>query len=119
MKFKNYIEVQSGIKDSANSPGTLDQVLTSTATGVAWVDPSTISAEAATLVVIECKNTSGATITKGTPVYQTGTVGATDVIEIAPADALISAGAQPAIGLLQTTLNDNGFGKVVITGKYS
>lgn len=118
MKFKNYIEVQSGIKDSADSPGTLDQVLTSTATGVAWVDPSTISAEAATLVAIECKNTSGATITKGTPVYQTGTVGATDVIEIAPADALISAGKQPAIGLLQTTLNNNGFGKVVITGEF-
>ena len=118
MKFKNYIEAQSGIKDSADSPGTLDQVLTSTATGVAWVDPSTISAEAATLVVIECKNTSGATITKGTPVYQTGTVGATDVIEIAPADALISAGSQPAIGLLQTTLNNNGFGKVVITGEF-
>jgi hypothetical protein len=92
--------------------------LTSTATGVAWVDPSTISAEAATLVVIECKNTSGATITKGTPVYQTGTVGATDVIEIAPADALISSGKQPAIGLLQTTLNNNGFGKVVITGEF-
>jgi len=117
MKFKNYIEAQSGIKDSADSSGTLDQVLTSTATGVAWVDPSTISAEAATLVAIECKNTSGATITKGTPVYQTGTVGATDVIEIAPADALISSGKQPAIGLLQTTLNNNGFGKVVITGE--
>lgn len=118
MKFKNYIEAQSGIKDSSDLPGTLDQVLTSTATGVAWVDPSTISAEAATLVVIECKNTSGLTINKGTPVYQTGTVGATDVIEIAPADALISAGAQPAIGLLQTTLNNNGLGKVVITGEF-
>ena len=118
MKFKNYIEAQSGIKDSADSPGTLDQVLTSTETGIAWVNPSTISAEAATLVVIECKNTSGATITKGTPVYQTGTVGATDVIEIAPADALISSGKQPAIGLLQTTLNNNGFGKVVITGEF-
>jgi len=117
MKFKNYIEVQSGIKDSADSPGTLDQVLTSTATGVAWVDTSTISAESAKLVSIDCKNTSGATIAKGTPVYQTGTVGATDVIEIAPADALISAGHQPAIGLLQTTLNNNGFGKVVITGE--
>ena len=117
MKFKNYIEVQSGIKDSADSPGTLDQVLTSTATGVAWVDPSTISAEAAKLVAIDCKNTSGATIAKGTPVYQTGTVGATDVIEIAPADALISSGSQPAIGLLQTTLNNNGFGKVVVTGE--
>jgi len=116
MKFKNYIEVQSGIKDSANSPGTLDQVLTSTATGVAWVDPSTISAEAATLVAIECKNTSGATITKGTPVYQTGTVGATDVIEIAVADAS-DEDKMAAIGLLQTTLNNNGFGKVVITGE--
>lgn len=116
MKFKNYIEVQSGIKDSANSSGTPDQVLTSTATGVAWVDPSTISAEAATLVVIECKNTSGATITKGTPVYQTGTVGATDVIEIAVADAS-DEDKMAAIGLLQTTLNNNGFGKVVITGE--
>ncbi len=112
------LRVTGAYYDSNNAPGTLDQVLTSTATGVAWVDPSTITAEAATLVVIECKNTSGATITKGTPVYQTGIVGATDVIEIAPADALISAGKQPAIGLLQTTLNNNGFGKVVITGEF-
>jgi len=103
--------------DTSNSPGTTDQILSSTVTGTAWIDPSVLTAEAATLVVIACKNTSGATITKGTPVYQTGTVGATATIEIAPADALISAGDLPAIGLLQTTLNANGIGKVVITGE--
>ena len=91
--------------------------MSSTATGTAWIDPSTIVAEAATLVVIACKNTSGAAIAQGTPVYQTGTVGATATIEIAPADALISANKLPAIGLLQTALNNNGFGFVVITGE--
>ena len=103
--------------DSGNAPGTANQLLASTATGTAWIDPSTIVAEAATLVVITCKNTSGATIAQGTPVYQTGTVGATATIEIAPADALISANKLPAIGLLQTALNNNGFGNVVITGE--
>ena len=103
--------------DSGNTPGTANQLLASTATGTAWIDPSTIVAEAATLVVIACKNTTGATITKGTPVYQTGNVGATATIEIAPADALISANKLPAIGLLQTDLNNNGFGNVVITGE--
>ena len=103
--------------DSGNTPGTANQLLSSTATGTAWIDPSTIVAEAATLVVIACKNTTGATITKGTPVYQTGNVGATATIEIAPADALISANKLPAIGLLQTDLNNNGFGNVVITGE--
>jgi len=103
--------------DSGNTPGTANQLLASTATGTAWIDPSTIVAEAATLVVVACKNTSGATIPKGTPVYQTGNVGATATIEIAPADALISANKLPAIGLLQTDLNNNGFGNVVITGE--
>ena len=73
----------------------------------------------ATLVEIECKNTSGSTIAIGTPVYQTGTVGATTVIEVAPADALISTGKQPAIGLLKAELINNAFGFVIITGALS
>lgn len=117
MKFKSNIEIQAGLEDASGSPGTVNQLLSSTVTGTAWVDPSTIVAEAATLVVIACKNTSGATIAQGTPVYQTGTVGATATIEIAPADALISENKLPAIGLLQTALNNNGFGFVVITGE--
>ena len=103
--------------DSGNTPGTVNQVLASTATGTSWIDPGTITAEAASLVVIACKNTSGAAIPKGTPVYQTGNVGATATIEIAPADALISANKLPAIGVLQTDLNNNGLGNVVITGE--
>ena len=70
-----------------------------------------------TLVSIACKNTSGSTIAKGTPVYQTGTVGATATIEVAPADALISLGQTPAIGLLQEELTNNSQGFVVITGE--
>ena len=122
MKFKSNIETQAGIEDSAASAGTAGQLLSSLGPvagvdGVEWVDQSTIVAAAATLVEIECKNTSGSTITKGTPVYQTGNVGATAVIEIAEADALISANKGPAIGLLQDTLTNNAFGFVVIIGE--
>ena len=117
MKFKNYIETESGIKDTSTSPGTAGQVLSSTVTGTSWIDQGEIVAAAATVVVIECKNTHTTALTKGTPVYQTGTVGATDVIEIAPGDALISTGAQPSIGLLQQDLAINAFGFVIITGE--
>ena len=123
MKFKSNIEAEASIildgtlTDAGGSPGAVNQLLSSTVTGTAWIDPATIVAEAATLVVIACKNTSGAAIAQGTPVYQTGTVGATATIEIASADALISENKLPAIGLLQTDLNNNGFGNVVITGE--
>ncbi len=122
MKFKSNIEAQAGIEDSAASAGAAGQLLSSLGPvagvdGVEWVDQNTIIASAATLVEIECKNTSGATIVKGTPVYQTGTVGATAVIEIAEADALISANKGPAIGLLQDTLINNAIGFVVIIGE--
>ena len=118
MKFKNYIETESGIKDTSTSPGTAGQVLSSTVTGTSWIDPDTLVSAASKLVVIACKNVSGVQILKGTPVYQTGTVGATDVIEVEPADATISTGYLPAIGILQTTLNNQGFGNVVITGEF-
>jgi len=118
MKFKNYIETESGIKDTSTSPGTAGQVLSSTVTGTSWIDPDTLEAAASKLVVISCKNVSGAPILKGTPVYQSGTVGATDIIEVEPADATISTGYLPAIGILQTTLNNNGFGNVVIIGEF-
>ena len=117
MKFKNYIETESGIKDTSTSPGTAGQVLSSTVAGTSWIDQGEIIAAAATLVTIECKNTHTTPLTKGTPVYQTGTVGATDVIEIAPGSALVSSGAQPSIGLLQQDLAINEFGYVVITGE--
>ena len=66
-------------------------------------------------VKIECKNTSGSTITKGTPVYVTGTVGTSFRVEVAPADASDSA-KMPAVGLLETDLANNGEGYAVTGG---
>ena len=122
MKFKSNIESQAGIEDSASSAGTAGQILSSLGPvagvdGVGWIDQAEVVAAGATRVLIACKNTSGGTITKGTPVYQTGNVGATDVIEVAAADALISTGYLPAIGLLETDLINNALGHVVITGE--
>jgi hypothetical protein len=64
---------------------------------------------------VSVKNTSGGALTKGTPVYATGTVGATSVIEIAAADASVSA-KMPAIGLLYQDLAVNDFGLVMVMG---
>ena len=66
-------------------------------------------------VKIECKNTSGSTITKGTPVYVTGTVGASFRVEVAPADASNSA-KMPAVGVLETDLANNSEGYAVTGG---
>jgi hypothetical protein len=66
-------------------------------------------------VKIECKNTSGSTITKGTPVYVTGTVGTSFRVEVAPADASDSA-KMPAVGVLEIDLANNGEGYAVTGG---
>ena len=70
---------------------------------------------AETDVHLVCKNTSGVTITMGTPVYVTGSVGATTTVEIAASDAG-NAAKMPAIGLLEQTLAPNEFGRVVAVG---
>ena len=115
MKFKSNIEVQAGIEDKDGQTGSNGQILASTGSQVDWIDPTNI-VTSATDVIIECKNTSGATIVKGTPVYQTGNVGATAVIEIAVADAS-DEDKMAAIGLLQSDLINNAFGYVVVTGE--
>lgn len=66
-------------------------------------------------VHLTCKNTSGVTILKGTPVYVTGSVGATTTVEIAAADAG-NAAKMPAIGLLEQDLLPNEFGRVIAVG---
>lgn len=67
------------------------------------------------VVKINCKNTSGATIAKGTPVYITGNVGNSDRLEIAAADASDSA-KMPAVGLLETELANNAEGDIIVNG---
>ena len=99
-----------------SADGSADQIIKTDGAGqLSFVDQSTINAGNAEHVVIYAKNTSGASISKGTPVYITGTVGATDTVEIAPADAGNSA-KMPAVGLLDDTLANNAFGYVITGG---
>ena len=65
-------------------------------------------------LIIGVKNTSGGTLTKGTPVYSTGVTG--DNLNISAASAS-SAATMPAIGILSSTLNNNSSGQVILTGK--
>jgi hypothetical protein len=92
------------------------QYLTYQASTGNWVNTTQPTADPASNVLIACKNTSGSTINKGTPVYKTGTVGATSVIEVAPAEAGNSA-KMPAVGLLTGDLVQNGTGYVIVTGE--
>ena len=66
-------------------------------------------------VAIQCKNTSGGPIGKGVPVYITGTVGATNVVEISLARA-DTPSQMPALGLTETELISNATGHVVLLG---
>lgn len=80
-----------------------------------FVDLPILNAEVAEQVKLNVKNESGNTITKGTPVYITGTVGASETISIGVADAS-DASTMPAVGLLETDLIKNGVGHVVVGG---
>lgn len=67
------------------------------------------AAETAERIRIEVKNTSGVTLTKGTPVYITGTVGATARVQVAAADASDPT-KMPAVGVLSQDLINNADG---------
>jgi len=60
-----------------------------------------------------CKNVSGSTIQKGTPVYQVGSIG--QQLTVAPADANDPA-KMPAIGVVSETLANGAEGTLIILG---
>ena len=66
-------------------------------------------------VLIPVKNETAGTLNKGTPVYITGTVGASDVLSIDAADAS-SGSTMPVSGLLTSTLAPNGEGFLIQSG---
>ena len=67
-------------------------------------------------VYIHVKNTDSVPLDAGTPFYITGTVGASDRVEIQAADSSDPAKG-PAVGVLETTLAVNGEGNGVILGE--
>ena len=127
MKFKNYIETESGIKDTSTSPGTAGQLLSSTVAGTSWIDQNTISSGTSEVVDIQVKNISsadgGINLSKGDPVYIYGSVGASPRLYIDLADADSTAtnnlgdGKMPCVGLLDQDLTPNQEGTATVVGK--
>jgi len=127
MKFKNYIETESGIKDTSTSPGTAGQLLSSTVAGTSWIDQNTISSGTSEVVDIQVKNISsangGINLVKGDPVYIYGSVGASARLYVDLADADSTAtnnlgdGKMPCVGLLDQDLSPNGEGTATVVGK--
>jgi len=73
------------------------------------------SSDEAESIHIAAKNTSGDTITKGTPVYITGNVGNSEKLTIAAADAS-DPSKMPAVGLAESTLTNNAEGFIAQGG---
>ena len=88
---------------------------TVTGTYPAFTVTSDVPTTEAESLQIAVKNTSGGTLVKGTPVYITGTVGASNTIEIAACDAG-NALKMPAVGLLTTDLINNDLGFAITGG---
>ena len=74
-----------------------------------------ITVDSATLVRKLVRNNSGASIPKGSAVYQTGSSGT--VITVALADASAEATASQTLGLTQETIANNANGYVVAVGE--
>jgi len=114
-RFLNNIK----INDSYTLPvadGTANQVIKTDGLGeLTFIDQGSLEAGSAEATHILVKNTSGSQIAKGTPVYVTGETGNSGKIEIAPADASDET-KMPALGLLETTLNNNAEGYCVQGG---
>ena len=66
-------------------------------------------------VYLHVKNTSGSEIAAGTPVYATGSVGASGATEVSPSDASTAA-TMPALGITQSTLAVNAEGHATVLG---
>jgi hypothetical protein len=87
-----------------------------TITGTAPVVIPHIHGSIAGNFYVHVRNTSGGPLAAGTAVYATGSVGDTDRITVAacdPTDPL----KMPAIGVLETTLANNGDGDAVVLGE--
>ena len=115
-KFLTNVELDAGLVDGGNSTGTSGYVLSSTGTATSWIDQSTLASGSAERTEILVKNVHGSSLSKGDPVYIVGSVGASDRLEVALADAG-NAAKMPCVGLLSQDLANNGQGTATVTGK--
>lgn len=116
MKFKSSIEVQAGIKDNSGNLGASGEVLSSTGSGVEWLSQNAISASS-NFIFYDVKNSSGFTINKGKAVMAVGTDGNSGHILV---DEMVADGSVESryfMGVLEETLINGGFGRVIAFGE--
>jgi hypothetical protein len=105
------------IKDTTDTLGDTDQILVSDASGeLTFTDLADIAVGSAEVVEVPVKNLQGSPLTKGDPVYISGSVGASGKLEVQLADAS-NAAKMPAVGLLKQDLGVDEEGFAVVTGK--
>lgn len=122
MKFKSDIEIQAGV-EAGGSTGSNGQVLSSTGSGVAWINQGDITigeAETAKSLQVTVKNVSGGELTKGSVVHTAPTASppSGNVIEVIAAD-YDDTTKMPAIGILKETIANEAEGEAVMTGALS
>ena len=91
---------------SADADSQIDIDTDITLGAAAHLDGNTLGA-----IHIACKNTQGASVSGGTPVYITGNVGVSNKIQIGIASASV-ASSMPAVGILSEDLANNAEGYV-------
>ena len=102
--------------DSANSPGIGGQVLTSTATGTDWIDPTLLPAESAEKVIQSVR--LGEAVSKGDPLVITDYHGSSGPAIVERADAT-DANKMPAYGVALEDYVINATGLMIAVGDFS
>ena len=92
-----------------------DSLLDGDVTITGLLEAAHIHGELAGPVYLHVKNTSGVTINAGSPVYATGSVGASGATEVSASNASTAA-TMPSLGILSTQLAHNGEGHAIIVG---
>jgi len=115
MKFKSNIEIQAGV-EAGGSTGSNGQVLSSTGSGVAWINQGAVTT-ASDFVFFNVKNETGSTILKGKGVMAVGTDGNSGHILI---DEMIADGSVESkyfLGVLEEDIANGGFARVISFGQ--
>ena len=117
MKFKSNIEIQAGVEAGGNT-GSNGQVLSSTGSGVAWINQSAVTS-ASDFVFFNVKNETGSTILKGKGVMAVGTNGNSGQILV---DEMVADGTvEPKyfLGVLEESISNGGTARVISFGQLS
>jgi len=115
--------LKAGLVDTSGDAGSSGQILSSTGSGVNWINQADITigeADIAKTLQVTVKNVSGGELTKGTVVHASPSASppSGNVIEVIAAD-YDDVAKMPAIGILKETIADEAEGEAVMMGALS